>query len=229
MFLLQIIREMMRDIGVMQALGIQKEHIMILLSLFSLIISLIGTAFGVFFGHLLEFGLDKIVGGTFGVDVKAPPLRWANTLLAFAMVIIASQFATFNASIKITKLVPVDALNDQASNKKVLPPSIDKKLQHSSPGVRLTVNSIVTKPKRFITSFFAILASAVIIFTSIASLASFRSALKNTFENYIRYDAQVVFASEPGEFEKELDNIGAKSYEQTSYAAPLLSFKGKSN
>ena len=227
MFLLQIIREMMRDIGVMQALGIQKEHIMVLLSLFSLIISLIGTAFGVFFGHLLEFGLDKIVAGTLGVAANAPPLRWANSLLSFVMIIIASQFATFNASIKITKLVPVDALNDQASSKKVLPPSIDKKLQHSPPAVRLTVNSIVTKPKRFITSFFAILTSAVIIFTSIASLASFRSALRNTFEKYIKYDAQVVFASEATGFEKELSSIGATDFEQTRYAAPVLSYKGK--
>ena len=230
MFLLQIIREMMRDIGVMQALGIKKEHIMILLSMFSLIISIIGTAFGVFFGHLLEFGLDKVVGNTFGVAVKAPPLRFGNSLMSLVMVIVASQFATFFASIRITKLMPVDALNDQASSKKVLPPSIDKKLQHASPGLRLTVNSVVTKPKRFVTSFLAIFASAIIIFTSIAALASFRSALNNTFDKYIRYDAQVVFASEPGAFEEELKDyniIGAKDFEETRYAAPVLSFNGK--
>ena len=227
MFLLQIIREMMRDIGVMSALGIKKEHIMLLLAMFSLIISIIGAAFGVFFGHLLEFGLDKVIGGVFGVVVKAPPLRFWNTLLSFAMVIIASQLATFFAALRITKLLPVDALNDQASNKKALPPSLDKKLQKSPPAVRLTVNSIVTKPKRSITSFFAILASGVIIFTSIAALASFKSALSNTFDKYIRYDAQVVFASEAEGFDKELDSIGAKDYEQTRYAAPVLSFNGK--
>ena len=227
MFLLQIIREMMRDIGVMSALGIKKEHIMLLLAMFSLIISIIGTAFGVFFGHLLEFGLDKVIGGVFGVVVKAPPLRFWNTLLSFAMVIIASQLATFFAALRITKLVPVDALNDQASNKKALPPSLDKKLQKSPPAVRLTVNSIVTKPKRSITSFFAILASGVIIFTSIAALTSFKSALSNTFDEYIRYDAQVIFASEAEGFDKELDSIGATDYEQTRYAAPVLSFNGK--
>ena len=227
MFLLQIIREMMRDIGVMSALGIKKEHIMLLLAMFSLIISIIGTAFGVFFGHLLEFGLDKVIGGVFGVVVKAPPLRFWNTLLSFAMVIIASQLATFFAALRITKLVPVDALNDQASNKKALPPSLDKKLQKSPPAVRLTVNSIVTKPKRSITSFFAILASGVIIFTSIAALTSFKSALNNTFDKYIRYDAQVIFASEAEGFDKELNSIGATDYEQTRYAAPVLSFNGK--
>ena len=227
MFLLQIIREMMRDIGVMSALGIKKEHIMLLLAMFSLIISIIGTAFGVFFGHLLEFGLDKVIGGVFGVVVKAPPLRFWNTLLSFAMVIIASQLATFFAALRITKLVPVDALNDQASNKKALPPSLDKKLQKSPPAVRLTVNSIVTKPKRSITSFFAILASGVIIFTSIAALTSFKSALSNTFDKYIRYDAQVIFASEAEGFDKELDSIGTTDYEPTRYAAPVLSFNGK--
>ena len=227
MFLLQIIREMMRDIGVMSALGIKKEHIMLLLAMFSLIISIIGTAFGVFFGHLLEFGLDKVIGGVFGVVVKAPPLRFWNTLLSFAMVIIASQLATFFAALRITKLVPVDALNDQASNKKALPPSLDKKLQKSPPAVRLTVNSIVTKPKRSITSFFAILASGVIIFTSIAALTSFKSALSNTFDKYIRYDAQVIFASEAEGFDKELNSIGTTDYEPTRYAAPVLSFNGK--
>ena len=227
MFLLQIIREMMRDIGVMSALGIKKEHIMFLLAMFSLIISVIGTAFGVFFGHLLEFGLDKVIGGVFGVVVKAPPLRFWNTLLSFAMVILASQLATFFAALRITKLLPVDALNDQASSKKALPPSLDKKLQKAPPAVRLTVNSIVTKPKRSITSFFAILASGVIIFTSIAALASFKSALNNTFDKYIRYDAQVVFASEAEGFDKELESIGANDYEQTRYAAPVLSFNGK--
>ena len=230
MFLLQIIREMMRDIGVMQALGIKKEHIMILLSMFSLIIAIIGTAFGVFFGHLLEFGLDKVVGKAFDIAAKAPPLRFWNSLLSLVMVIVASQFATLFASIRITKLMPVDALNDQASSKKVLPPSIDKKLQHSPPSVRLTVNSIVTKPKRFVTSFLAIFASGIIIFTSIAALWSFRSALNNTFDKYIRYEAQVVFASEPYNFEEELKDyniIGAEDYEQTKYAAPVLSYNGK--
>ena len=230
MFLLQIIREMMRDIGVMQALGIKKEHIMVLLSMFSLIIAIIGTALGVFFGHLLEFGLDKVVGNTFGVDVKAPPLRFGNSLMSLIMVVVASQLATLFSAFRITKLMPVDALNDQASSKKVLPPSIDKKLQHASPNIRLTVNSIVTKPKRFVTSFLAIFASALIIFTSIAALASFRAALNNTFDKYIRYDAQVVFASEPSNFEDELKDyniIGAKDYEETRYAAPVLSFNGK--
>lgn len=230
MFLLQIIREMMRDIGVMQALGIRKEHIMVLLSMFSLIIAIIGTAFGVFFGHLLEFGLDKVVGNTFGVEVKAPPLRFTNSLVSLLMVVFASQLATFFSAFRITKLMPVDALNDQASSKKVLPPSIDKKLQHASPNIRLTVNSIVTKPKRFVTSFLAIFASALIIFTSIAALASFRSALNNTFDKYIRYDAQVVFASDPYDFDEELKDyniIGAKDYEETRYAAPVLSFNGK--
>ena len=227
MFLLQIIREMMRDIGVMSALGIKKEHIMGLLALFSLIISIIGTAFGVFFGHLIEFILDKLVGNTFGVATKAPPLRFLNTVLAFVMVIFASQIATFFASLRITKLMPVDALNDQASSKKVLPPSIDKKFQHSPPAVRLTVNSIVTKPKRFITSFFAILATGLIIFTSIAALTSFKSALNNTFDKYIQYDAQVVFASDPKDFKSELDSLNAASYEETRYATPVLSFNGK--
>ena len=227
MFLLQIIREMMRDIGVMSALGIRKEHIMGLLAIFSLIISVVGTAFGILFGHLIEFGLDKIIGGVFGIDVKAPPLRFGNSLISFGMVLLASQLATFNASFRITKLMPVDALNDQASSKKVLPPSIDKKLQNARPGVRLTVNSIVTKPKRFITSFLAIFASGLIIFTSTASLTSFNKALNNTFDKYIRYEAQVVFADEPEGFDQELDSIGAQEYEQTRYAAPVLSFKGK--
>ena len=35
-----------------------------------LIISIIGTAFGVFFGHLIEFGLDKVIGGVFGVQLS---------------------------------------------------------------------------------------------------------------------------------------------------------------
>ena len=231
MFLLQIIREMMRDIGVMQALGVQKEHIMILLSLFSLIMAVIGTAFGVFFGHLLELGLDKIVGGVFGIASKAPPFRWQTSLLAFGLVILASQVATLFASFKITKLTPVDALNDQASSKKVLPPSIDKKLQHSSPGVRLTVNSIVTKPKRFVTSFLAIFSTTIIIFTAIASLASFKTALNNLFTKYIRYDAQVIFAGEvPADFEKEEleKKIGVKknNYEKTGYGTVTISYKG---
>ena len=231
MFLLQIIREMMRDIGVMQALGIKKENIMGLLSLFSLIMTVIGTAFGVFFGHLVELGLDKIVGGVFGIAAKAPPLRWDTSLLAFAMVVLASQFATFFASFKITKLTPVDALNDQATNKKVLPPSIDKKLQKSSPGVRLTVNSIVTKPKRFITSFLAIFSTTIIIFTAIASLASFKTALNNLFTKYIRYDAQVIFAGDvPEGFKDELtdkDKINAHKFEMTGYGTITLKYKDK--
>ena len=231
MFLLQIIREMMRDIGVMSAIGIQKENVMIMLAIFSLIISVIGTALGVFFGHLIEFGLDAVVSNTFSIGVKTPPFRWKSTLLSFALVLIASQIATFFASIKITSLTPVDALNDQASNKKVLPPSIDKKLQHARPLTRLTVNSIVTKPKRFFTSLAAIFSTGLIIFTALASLASFRTAMKDTFVKYIKYDAQVAFADEAGKFEDELvglreDGKYRVDYEETKYASSTLSFNG---
>ena len=205
MFLLQIIKDMMRDIGVMSALGIKKEHIMGLLSIFSLIITAIGAVFGIFFGHLIEFGLDAVIAKTFQLQVKAPPVRWGTSAMSLVMVLLASQFATFNASFRITKLAPVDALNDQASNKKAMPKSIDKKLQHASPMTRLTVNSLVTKPKRFITSFLAIFATGLIIFTSIAALTSFKAALDNTFDKYINYEAQVVFAGDAEGFDKELD------------------------
>ena len=229
MFLLQIIREMMRDIGVMSALGVQKTHINVLLALFSFIISIIGTAFGILFGHLIEFGLDTLVGSNFGVEIGLPPFRWGSVIISFILVIVASQFATFFASFRITRLTPVDALNDQATKKKVLPSSIDKKLKKASPGIRLTVNSIVTKPKRFIISFFAIFASGVIIFTSMAALTSFKSAINNTFEKYIRYDAQVVFANDVGNFEEELNNIiGTGNYERSLYAQPTLTYNGKS-
>ena len=229
MFLLQIIREMMRDIGVMSALGVQKTHINVLLALFSFIISIIGTAFGILFGHLIEFGLDTLVGSNFGVEIGLPPFRWGSVIISFILVIVASQFATFFASFRITRLTPVDALNDQATKKKVLPSSIDKKLKKASPGIRLTVNSIVTKPKRFIISFLAIFASGVIIFTSMAALTSFKSAINNTFEKYIRYDAQVVFANDVGNFEEELNNIiGTGNYERSLYAQPTLTYNGKS-
>ena len=228
MFLLQIIKDMMRDIGVMSALGIKKEHIMGLLSIFSLIITAIGAVFGIFFGHLIEFGLDAVIAKTFQLQVKAPPVRWGTSALSLVMVLLASQFATFNASFRITKLAPVDALNDQASNKKAMPKSIDKKLQHASPMTRLTVNSLVTKPKRFITSFLAIFATGLIIFTSIAALTSFKAALDNTFDKYINYEAQVVFAGDADGFDKELDEIGAKDYELTKYASVTIKKGDKS-
>ena len=228
MFLLQIIKDMMRDIGVMSALGIRKEHIMGLLAIFSLIITAIGAALGIFLGHLIEYGLDAVIAKTFQLQVKAPPVRWGSSALALAMVLVASQFATFNASFRITKLSPVDALNDQASNKKAMPKSIDKKLQHASPMTRLTVNSLVTKPKRFITSFLAIFATGLIIFTSIAALTSFKAALDNTFDKYINYEAQVVFAGDADGFDKELDDIGAKDYELTKYASVTIKKGDKS-
>lgn len=228
MFLLQIIKDMMRDIGVMSALGIKKEHIMGLLAIFSLIIVALGAMLGIFLGHLIEFGLDAVIAKTFQLEVKAPPVRWGTSALALGMVLLASQFATFNASFRITKLSPVDALNDQASNKKAMPKSIDKKLQNASPMTRLTVNSLVTKPKRFITSFLAIFATGLIIFTSIAALTSFKAALDNTFDKYINYEAQVVFAGDAEGFDKELDEIGAKDYELTKYASVTIKKGDKS-
>ena len=229
MFLLQIIKDMMRDIGVMSAIGIKKEHICILLAMFSLIITAIGAALGIFLGHLIEFGLDAVIAKTFQLSVKAPPVRWGTSILSLVMVLIASQFATFNASLRITKLTPVDALNDQASKKKAMPKSIDEKLQHAKPLTRLTVNSIVTKPKRFITSFLAIFSAGLIIFTAVAALTSFRSALNNTFEKYINYDAQVVFADDEGSegFDEELDELGAEDYELTKYASVVIKKNGK--
>lgn len=227
LFLLQIIREMMRDIGVMSAIGFQKEKIMVLLAAFSLIISIIGSIIGMAMGYFIEYGLDSVIATVCRLDPSWPAFRWNYSLLSFGMVVLACQFATFFASLRITKISPVDALNDQATSKKVLPESIEKKLQHASPTTRLTVNSIVTKPKRFITSFLAIFASGLIIFGSIATFASYNRSLKNTFENCIAYDAQVIFQDEPSRFAYELEEIGAQDYELCKYATGEISKNGK--
>lgn len=227
LFLLQIIRDMMRDIGVMSAIGIRKEKIMVLLACFSLLIAVIGSILGAIFGELIEWGLDWLVADTFKLDALFPPFRFKYFFLSMGMTILASQFATFFASIKIFKLSPVDALNECATSKKVLPPSIDKKLENASPTTRLTVNSLVTKPKRFITSFLAIFASAILIFTATASFTSYNKSLEHTFDTCLKYDSQVIFQQAPTNFNTELDEIGAEDYEISKYAGAEAKFNNK--
>lgn len=226
LFLNQIIKGMMKDIGVMSAIGFRKEQIMVLLAVFTFLVSIIGSALGVGFGHLIELGLDIAVEKVYSLDVIAVSFKFIPSLLSTIMVVLASQVATFISAFNILKINPVDALNMQSTKKKVSD-KLDRRLKNATPNMKLAINSIATKPKRFIISFVSIFASALIIFNAAAAYTSYNTALDQTFRNCLNYEAQVIFSKEYSDFESKLQSIGASDYEMCKYATAPLTFNGQ--
>lgn len=228
LFLNQILKDLIRDVGIMRAIGFEKEKIFLLLALFSFIVSIVGSILGVVGGYFLERALDVIVAGIFKYPLSVYSLKFIPILIGVAATIIVNQLATFFSVQSLVKLTPVEALQNASEGKKVFSDRFDKALQKATPNVKLTINTIVTKPKRFITSFVAVLSTFFIIFLALTFRTSYNVALDQTFKNCLNYDTQIILSSQDPSIEQDLINLGVGEVEKVKYAKVTLEHNGKS-
>ena len=228
LFLNQILRTMMRDIGILNALGFTKEKIMLLLAAFSLIISLVGSVLGIISGNLLGHSIDELTASIFKYPLTIMEFRPSLTIIAVVSTILVSQLATFFSSFMILRLTPIEELSENPSDRIKMTDKLDKFLMKAPPTTKLAVNSITRKPKRYITSFIAILSSFFLIFMAFTFRISYSIALRQTFKNCLNYDAQVVLARDDNDFENELQTLGINDFEKGKYAKITLEKGNKS-
>lgn len=227
LFLNQILKGMMHDIGIFNAVGFKREDVMLLLAGFTFIISVIGSILGIISGNLLGNSIDNLASSIFKYPLTVTQWRPIPTLIGVGATLLVSQIATFFSVFTILKLTPVQALSENPSDKVKMTDRLDKVLKKAPPTTKLAINSITRKPKKYITSFVAILASLFLIFMAFTFRTSYQVALDQTFKKCLNYETQIVLVSGDEDFEDELTNLGVTDIEKCEYARITIEYKGK--
>jgi putative ABC transport system permease protein len=100
--------ERRQQIGVLRALGFQKEMVQLTFLLESSFVALLGIAIGVVLGALLSYNLIHEMGKDVeGLTFTVP---WLNVLIVIAIAYGASLLTTFLPARKAAKVYPAEAL-----------------------------------------------------------------------------------------------------------------------
>ena len=206
LFLNQIIKSMTAEIGTMMGVGISAGEITGLFSIYTLIMSLVSSAIGIGVGYGLSELMNNIfrdVYSMFNMQNHLSPLVVSISIIGLILI---SQIAVLIASKSIQKITPKDAMSQNESKRKDVPPFIQKITRKSSMNVKLGVNFIVQNPRRFFVSVFAIFASFVLIVLTTFFNVSKDELLNQTFVKRMNFDCQLYAADviEDPEFEQNV-------------------------
>jgi len=121
--LIMVVMEKTRDIGILKSIGASRSAIRAIFVIDGLIVGLIGTALGVFFGYLLANSLDsvvKLIGTLFGIELfpsaiyyfdKIPvDTSFFDTFWIAGSAIVLSLLGSLYPAWQASKLNPVEAL-----------------------------------------------------------------------------------------------------------------------
>lgn len=211
LFMFQIVRNDVREIGILNAIGISKITICGIFVILSITIGILSS--------LIGLGISAIVGYTFynlctslfnmpfgGFLLNAPSL-FISLGVIIAILVLASA-ATF---LIIKKVSPIEVMINKANRYKPLPKSIEKLTKNSSVNTKLTVNTVHKNLSRFILSIFTVSLVYTIVFTALNFRTSINHSINQTYA-VNNFDAQVYKLDDSVDEKTFLDDIKSIDY-----------------
>lgn len=219
MLLFQIIRGMLKEFGIMNALGINKRSILLLVICFSLLMTLISIAVGVALSVGATIGFYALCQNLFYIPIGFGFLSLQPILLFSGIVIAISLLASCATMLVIRKISPKDAMTNNASKYKPLPKPIVKITEKGSINTKLTINSIHKNVQRFIISITTAVLVYAITFASFNYHFVIDRAIKETY-SFTNYDVDVYGLTENvTDLDMQSDIM---EFESVSYSEPHI-------
>ena len=205
LFLIQIIRGLLKEIGIMNALGITKKEITLLLFSFTNTMVAISSIFGIAF----SFILTRILHNMFAINYCVP-LGSGLPNAGVLAIIIAVLLVICSASVLVTmfmirKVSPKDAIANNAGQFKPLPGFINRIVNKRSTLFKLNANMIHKNFMSVIVSIIVIAFSYITIYGAVNYYQSSDFLISQLSERY-QYDSQV-FNLYRTKDEKERENF----------------------
>ena len=191
LFFSQIIKQMTPEIGTMVSLGISQKSITGLLSICSLIV----TAVAVITGVGLSVGLSAMLVSIFKTTYSIPLFNLTINPLVVVLgglgLFIIAQIAVLISSRAIFRITPKDAMISNESKRKRLPKRVENFIDKAPMNIKLSSNSILQNPRRFLIATFSMIASFTIIVVTLLFFNSIQTLKAQTTSFRLSYDAQV--------------------------------------
>ena len=208
MFIVRILDQSTRQIGILRANGISSGKIRTLFSGMSLMISVTGSILGFAFGYLIMHILDKRYGDYFPLPEMQFGLDLGNCAIAFAVTLAVGQLAVWLCYGRILRIEPSLAMKPSRVSTE---PGGAAKLVPSSmpPFYRAGLISMLRNRKRLAFTIISIAMSFILIFASLSLTFSKQELLKQTYEDRCHYDCDIIAVSKSvAEIEEELVRRG---------------------
>lgn len=229
LFMSLIIKQSRREIGILRALGFEKNQIRLIFCIINLIVSVLAIILGTIIGVALMLYVGNYYKNFFPIPFFEYAINWKMYIISILCTIIIGQIATITSSISIEKVEPIEAMSRTTPTNSKVPNFVKVMTQKAKPFTKFSVISLLRNKVKFILSVLCISASVMMIFSALSFITSKNYILNELYNERIKYDAQIFLKDYPDEeLIKELNSIqGVSNIEIVDYYDAIISANGK--
>lgn len=213
LFMSLMIGQCRREIGILRAIGFDKEKIWLLFALINLIVAVFEVILGTILGFfLLKFILNLYLG-YFAIpkSVYVYTINFKIYIVSVVLTFIVGQISTLLCMFNISRIEPVEAMTRENVAEVKVPKWIYALTKPLKPFTKFCVITGIKNKFKFILSTICISFSVMLIVASFSIITSKNYILTETFEKRTNYDAQVFFSKKPNAKQlqelRELENV----------------------
>lgn len=202
LFLLQIIQQCRKDIGILRAFGFTHSQISALFFALCFCVTVPASGLGIGCGRLLLEFTVRLYAKAFMIPPIAAHLRWKRCAIAIILTVLTGQLAAAVGCRKLVRIQPSEALRKKTAS--ALSPDVLNLLpKNFSPLMKLSVAVVIRNGMRFVLSVICIAASMMLIVSALSFERSKNFILEELFEQRIAYDCQIYLDDYPDDAQME--------------------------
>ncbi len=201
MILTRLVHMQRRQIGTMMALGVGRKRITFHYLSYSLLIGVVGALAGMLVGYFLAGWLTSMYAESLGIPLVTTVMDWAAVVEGLLAALAACLLASILPIRRILKFTPSQVMREDLGERRkvfdhrtllerILPP-----LRRLSTTFKMPLRNLSRDRRRAFLNILGILFALVLILVSLALMDSMNAVFGFYFNDFIRYDADVYYAS----------------------------------
>ena len=198
LFLSIMIRQSRRSVGILRALGLSRAQVRRIFSASCAMLMLPAAAAGAGVSVAITRVFNAYYQQNFTLPFFIHSFSWPVFALSTAGLVLLAHGAAALSTGALSRIPPAEAVTGWVAADPKIGRVSAMLLRRAKPLVKFSLLSLRRSPFRFVTSVLCITGAVSMIFAAFSFLVSKNEVLKDVFGRQIRYDAQIIFAEEPG-------------------------------
>ena len=227
LFLLQIIQQSRKEIGILRTFGFGTGQISGLFYVLCFCVTIPAIALGIGCSQILMRFAANLYAQSFWLPPIAAHLPWRDCVIAAGCTALTGQLAAAIGCRQLTRIQPVEVLRGTRTSS-VSTAQLNRLPKRLSPLMKFSAAVMLRGGRRFVLSSVCIAASMMLIVSAISFDRSKNHILEELFEKRIGYDCQIYSEVAPDEtWMREIGEVpGVSECERLEYLSADLEFNG---
>ena len=228
LFLMQIIQQCRKDIGILRTFGFTRGQISALFFALCFCVTMPAAFLGIGCGRLLLEFASGLYARAFMIPPVETQLQWQSCTIAVILTVLTGQLAAAVGCRQLVRIRPSEALRRKTVSA-LSPAALNILPKKLPPIMKLSAAVVIRNGMRFVLSVVCIAASMMLIVSALSFERSKNFILEQLFENRIAYDCQIYLDEYPNDaLLDELNSLnGVSQCERLFYLSANLVFDGK--